>query len=307
MQKIYIRLLMAVLLCTLCLTACDSSEDYAEAEYGDPVEYAGVYYSGAFDGRALFLYQDGRYEWYSVPVGGAPQIAGTGVFKTRDGAIIFGYLDDKGDFVIDNQLWLDTDRVIEGSIDFNKQTDEINASLLDEFTAMPVPMEAYIGQWENDSLFGWITISKTEYLITYPSSYSSGDFAKGPDYLLVGIPDDMKLLTVTGDGGLKLEGTDGTYYPKGDDRLKNAPHKAFIGNWHNKTTDDEIQFAENGIYAVVFAGMNDDGSINFGVSSGNYEVRDGMLTFTHEDIEHTAEISDGVMRISGIDGLFEKN
>lgn len=57
---------------------------------------------------------------------------------------------------------------------------------------------------------------------------------------------------------------------------------------------------------IVTAGMNDDGSINSAMLSGAYEVSDGILMFTQDDIDYTAEIIDGVLYISGINVFFEK-
>lgn len=299
-------MLLVFLLLMLCLSACGNKNQTMNTEYDNPADYAGVYYSGISDGRALILYDDGRYEWYSVPVGGTPQPSGDGVFKPRQGMINFGFLDSEGNFVIDNQLPSYTDMVREGVVEFVKQQAEPDTVILEEFTAMPVSMETYLGEWENDSLFGWLTITEADYTLTYPLAFSSGSFIKGPDYLLLGTADEQKRLTATGEGGLKLEGTEGIYYPKGDDRLEDAPYKAFVGNWSNEATNDAIQFGEDGLYAVVTAGMNDDGSIKLNMSSGIYEVRDGILMFTQDGIEYTAEISDGVLHISGIDGFFIK-
>lgn len=287
MRKTKIFALIVILLCALCITGCDRSDDDTEDEYGDPARYAGVYYSGTVDGRVFFLYKDGRYETYSVPLGESPQMTGSGVFKPRDsaGRINFGYIDGEGDFVIENQLGLYSNYISEGSVDFIKLTDEINIAILDELATMTVPLTAYIGEWENDSLFSWITISETEYLITTPGSFSSGYIQKGQDYLLVGM--DGEKLQVTKDGGLLLESVEGIYYPMGDERLNNAPHKAFAGIWHNEDTGGSIQFSEDGMYGILSAGINDDGSFNFGITSGYYEVHDGVLTYTY-DIERTA-------------------
>ncbi len=299
-------MLLISLLLILCLAACGKKNETINVEYDNSAEYAGVYYSGVSDGRALFLYEDGRYEWYSVPVGGTPQPSGDGIFKSRQGMLLFGSQNDAGDFVIEGQLPSYPGMVIEGVIQFLKQPGEPDTAILEKFTAMPVPMETYLGEWENNSLFGWLTITEADYMLTYPLGFSSGSFIKGPDYLLIGSEDEQKRLTATGEGGLNLEGTEGTYYPKGDERLEDAPYKAFVGNWSNMTTNDAIQFGDNGLYAIVTTGMNDDGSINSTMLSGVYEVRDGILMFTQDENEYTAEIIDGVLYISGTDGFFEK-
>lgn len=312
MRKTKIFALIVILLCALCITACDRPDEHTEDGYGDPAEYAGVYYSGAVDGRVFFLYEDGSYETYSVPIDELPQMAESGVFKPWEsvGRINFGYIDDEDNFVIDNQLSLYDDYISEGTVDFIKLADEINIAILDELTTMTVPLTAYIGEWENNSHFSWITISQTEsqteYQITTPGSFSHGYIQKGQDYLLLGR--DGEKLQVTEDGGLLLEGAEGIYYPIGEERLNNVPHKAFVGIWYNEDTGGTIQFTEDGMYGILSAGMNDDESFNFGITGGYYEVHDGVLTYTDtDDIERTAELNDGVMRISGIDGVFEKD
>ncbi len=65
-------------------------------------------------------------------------------------------------------------------------------------------------------------------------------------------------------------------------------------------------FSDDGSYSVMRGNMNEDGTVNFGISTGYYEVNDGILTYTYEDIEHTAVLNDGVMTMSGIDGVFKR-
>jgi len=305
LKKILAALLMSLII-ILTFTACDDSGDYDyDAEYGDPAEFAGTWYSNAVDGRAFIFYEDGRYELYSIDMGESPIKTESGYFKPRGYRINLSDNGDEANFAISGQIniW-DNGTLSFGNVEFSRLSGEPNAAMLPELSVMTVPLESYLGEWENDSNFAKITITETEYEINDSGSFGSGNIIRGPDYLLIGM-DDLKL-TVTDDGGLRLEGTNGTFYPKGSEKVANAPYKAFIGNWYRETADYQFQFIDNGTFTIAYAGYNDDGSIYAGFSGGWYEVNGGVLTYTYDDIEHTATLSGETMIISGIDGVFKK-
>jgi len=289
MKKLLLILLSIAVV--FCFSACnDESTDMPD--YGDPAEYAGVYYSGSVDGRALFLYVDGRYEWYNVPVGGSPEQAGAGLFKTRGGRILFGSSDDEYDFIINNQLSLSEGKISEGSIDFNKVSDELDKALLDEFTEIDVPLESYLGEWENDTVYGLkLTLTQDEYTLDSEDRILSGTFRPGKDFLLIG-KDDNKV-TRSEDGTLKIEGYDGVFYRAGSGKTPPSPYAVYIGDWHNTTANSSLMLHEGGTY-----GFDLDGS----VSVGTFVIEGEGIKFS----DYTAKLVDGKLIVSGIDGVFVK-
>lgn len=308
------------LLVALFLTACGEMVNYADAvdavEYTEEdyllfEKYAGSYYSGVDDARVYFLYESGKYELLGVQSGGDGDalFIAEGYFKPleSEGMIDFGYMQD-GEFIVRDSLYLYPDGISEGNCDFIKLTDaEGFFDTIAKLTDMTVPFVAYIGEWESESQFTRITISEERYMIATGGSFSGGIIQKGRDHLVVTWFKETLKLQATEDGSLILEGREGKFYPAGDERLKNAPHKAFVGYWHNETTQEEIMFSDDGSYSVMRGNMNEDGTVNFGISTGYYEVNDGILTYTYEDIEHTAVLNDGVMTMSGIDGVFKRS
>jgi len=302
MMKSKLLTSILIIFCALCLTACKDLNE--EIKLGNPVDYAGVYYSGAIDGiheQALFLYQDGTYKRYSVPIDETPEMTESGYFQVleEDGQIDLGYLNDENNFVRDTYFYLSSEGLIMTGLELIKLPEAVTP---EELTTMAVPFDLYIGEWENDSRFAWITITEDQYNIIAPPFYSAGNITKLSDCLLVGV--DKTKLSVTEDGGIKLEYMEGIFYPKGDERLENAQHKAFIGNWYNEISGDAISFSEDGRFTIISEGGNDDYELE--IIGGTPEVNKNILTYMHRDTERTAEINDGVVRISGIDGVFEK-
>ena len=312
---------VCLLLAALSLAACGETVyfpdavdavEYTEEDYLLLEKYAGSYYSGVYDARVYFLYESGQYELLGVQPGGDGNtlFIAEGYYKPweSEGMIDFGYMRD-GEFVVRDSLYLSPDGISDGNCDFIKLTDvEGYFETIDKLTDMIVPFEAYIGEWESDSHFARITISDTQYMVVTGSSFSGGPIEKGRDHLVVStwFEDTLKLWA-TEDGSLILEGMASKFYPEGDERLQNGPHKAFVGYWHSETTQDEIEFSDDGRYYITHGNLNEDDTFNFGISTGYYEVNDGILTYTYEDIEYTAVLNDGVMIVSGIDGVFKRD
>ena len=270
-------------------SACnDESTDMPD--YGDPADYAGVYYSDSLDGRALFLYEDGRYEWYRVPIGGSPETAGDGIFKPCGGRIDFGYLGDNDEFIINNQLLLSEGQVREGSIYFNKVSDELDKMLLDEFVIIDVPLESYLGEWENDTVYGLkLTLAEEEYTLDREDGVSWGTFLLGKDFLLIG--NDNKV-TLTDDGTIEIEGYDGAFYKAGTGTLPESPFAVYAGDWYNATTGDSLILNDNGTFGYEIDGY---------VGVGTYAIEGDGINLS----DLTAKLVDGKLVVSGVDGVFE--
>lgn len=286
-----VLLLSLTLLFVLALTACDKDDDY-EITYEVPAEYAGVWYSGALDNRAFVFYEDGRYSLFSVELGSTPQITQQGDYRAEGGRFLLGYI--SGDsFFIEDQPSILADGNLHWGAYFDRISSVPDEGLLDSLTVMLVPLETYLGEWENDSGFTRLSITETEYLITNQGSVSSGNMVIGQDFLLIGW--DNEKLTATEDGGLIWEAMGGTFYPKGSEKVSSAPHKAFVGNWHNETTDQDISISEDGIVSSTSVWSDEDGGISFEFEYDYAEVINGGLGFWLNDIEFNAWIEDGNM------------
>ena len=286
-----------IFLISLCMVFCLAScgeKDSPAVEYGDHTEYAGIWHSEPGDDRAFVLGEDGTYQMYSVKPGKSPELAEQGIFKVRGSTLYLAQDSDGESFDITGQLTIFANGKLSlNYTDFERISGDTDPALLEELTAMIVPLESYMGEWENDTVYVQLTIDEAGYNLNEVESVSSGTYIIGRDCLLIGMSYERQKLTATDDGGLELSGMEGVFYPAGSGRGAASPFAPFAGTWGNSATGQVLQVTEEGAFAL---------SHGSGFAGGGCSVKDGVLSFS----DYTAALSGGKLIVSGIDGVFEK-
>jgi len=276
-----------------CLASC-GEKDSPVIEYGDHTEYAGIWHSEPGDDRAFVFNEDGTYQIYSVEPGGLPELTEQGIFRVRGSTLYLAEDSDGESFAITGQLSiLASGKLNLNYADFERISDNTDPALLEELTTMIVPLETYMGEWENDTVYVQLTIDEAGYNLNEVESVSSGTYIIGRDCLMMGMSYERQKLTVTEDGGLELSGMEGAFYPAGSGKAAASPFAPFAGTWGNSVTGQVLQVTEEGAFAL---------SHESGFAGGGCSVKDGVLSFS----DYTATLSDGKLIVSGIDGVFEK-
>jgi len=287
----------AIFLISLCMIFCLVScgeKDSPVVEYGDHTEYAGIWHSEPGDDRAFVFNEDETYQMYSVKPAESPKLTEQGLFKVRGSTLYLAEDSDGESFAITGQLSiLANGKLSLNYTDFERISDDTDLALLEELTAMTVPLEKYMGEWENDTVYVQLTIDASEYKLNEVESVSSGTYIIGRDCLMMGMSHERQKLTVTDDGGLELSEMEGVFYPAGSGKAAASPFAPFAGTWGNSVTGQVLQVTEEGAFAL---------SHDSGFAGGGCSVKDGILSFS----DYTATRSDSKLIVAGIDGVFEK-
>jgi len=277
-----------------CLAACGEQDEPVVVDYDDHTEYAGIWHSEPGDDRAFVFNEDGTYQMYSVKPGGFPELTEQGIFKVRGSTLYLAENSDGESFDITGQLTIFANGKLSlNHADFERISDDTDIALLEELTTMIVPLETYMGEWENDTVYVQLTVDEAGYNLNEVESVSSGTYIIGRDCLMIGMSYERQTLTVADEGGLELSGMEGVFYPAGSGKGAASPFAPFAGTWGNSATGQSLQITEEGAFAL---------SHSSGFAGGGCSVKDGVISFS----DYTATLNDGKLIVSGIDGVFEK-
>lgn len=224
---------IVALAAALMLTACE--EESPTPAYVPATGLAGVWYTQPGDDLAFLFYEDGRYELYTVEVGEEVGLKESGLYgcaaddnqatQGLTSRIVLGEgADDYQDLPISGTFYFLQDGTAEtlsyDGRDYHRLRPEPDYDLLAGLAEMPVPWDAYLGVWENDTVQGQqLTITKETYqLVKYgeeDASAKSGGCIAAPDHLLLPQMEGEPLKLVrTEEGALHLEGYDGLFWPE---------------------------------------------------------------------------------------------
>ena len=287
----------AVFLGLLCLIFCLAScgeKDHPVVEYGDHTEYVGIWQSEPGDDRAFVFNEDGTYRMHSIKPGEPPELTEQGMFRVWGSTLDLAEDGDGESFVITGQLTIfASGKLGLNYTDFERISNDTDPALVEELTVMIVPLETYMGEWENDTVYVQLTIDEAGYNLNEVESVSSGTYIVGRDFLLIGLSYERQKLTVADGGGMELSGMEGVFYPAGSGKGAASPFAPFAGTWGNSVTGQVLQVTEEGAFAL---------SHDSGFAGGGCSVKDGVLSFS----DYTATLDDSKLIVSGIDGVFEK-
>lgn len=297
LRNFSVFLLMTAMLFSL--ASCGKEEADIETVDGDPAEYAGIWYSAPGDDRAFVFHADGQYELYSVKIGNTPDMMEQGVFKPGDSIINLSEGGTVEDFAISGQVFIySTDSISFGSIYFTKITENTDFASLETLTEIEVPMDKYLGDWENDTIVARLTISETEYELTEEYTYLVGTYIIGKDSLFLG--EDQQKLTVTDDDCLMLEGMEGIFYPAGSGNAAQPAYMAYVGYWTNSEASFAFEITEEG-----YCAYSEIDAFSAGFSSVIFDNGEMILDIFEAEYPVTVN-DDGTLTLSGIDGVFTK-
>jgi len=174
-EKIFSKplIIFALLSMIVCLASCRETDTPA-AEYDDHTEYAGIWQSEPGDDRAFVFNEDGTYQLYSVKPGASPKLEEQGTFKVRGSRLNLAKDSDGEGFAITDQLSISSSgKLVTNYADFERISDDTDPAFLETLTTIIVPLEEYIGEWENDTVYAQLTISETGYKLNEVESISS--------------------------------------------------------------------------------------------------------------------------------------
>ena len=164
----------------------------------------------------------------------------------------------------------------------------------EETAAQP---DGFRGEWENDTIFCILRITRGGVSIARESSWSSSGYEETEDGLVLA---EGEVISWADDGGLEVDGIDGTFYRvgegKGVDRY--AEFAPFKGDWENPTARIYLSI-QDGAYGKSDMDMDID-NISFGM--GGASVRDGKLYIGGSEAELDPET--GSLTVDGIEGVF---
>lgn len=284
------------------LSACGKKE--VNLIYVTPLECVGEWYSSPGDDRGFLFHENGQFELYRVKPGEIPIIIETGMY---------GY-ESKGDFGIVNlsdsateyknfpisgQIWRteNEDELIYEDMHFYrlKETDENEVFM--SLKVAEVPMEKFIGNWENDTIFGIdLEIADDTYTLETSNGYFTGEYIRGYDYLLINNK-EMKIIE-NGDGTLSVSGYDGLFYPAGSGNRPSSPYLSYVGVWWNSQTQEQFVIDEKGTFSSSKTLEND----GFTFSAGLLVLDGEVLTIG----DYTGKLENGELIFQGVEGSFVK-
>ncbi|MFA9396817.1 MAG: hypothetical protein ACERKV_00930 [Clostridiaceae bacterium] len=148
----------------------------------------------------------------------------------------------------------------------------------------------YLGKWENDTISCKLEINRGGINIYEGSGSYSNDSYTLTDQGNIKLSDGT-IVMVDDNGGLKIEGLNGIFYPEGE---KESVYVPYIGHWDNDEIEQYIWLQDGGAYSYQVSGS--------GIGGSTWSVEGkGILTIGGDE----AHIDEkGNLVIDGCDGVF---
>lgn len=148
-------------------------------------------------------------------------------------------------------------------------------------------MMAYRGQWENDTISCDLEINRSKMIISEISSQYSCDYEVTNDGNLE-FYEDLQV-KIQEDGGLIMDGYDGTFYRKGE---HDNSYKPYIGQWYNDVNSQGIWLQDGGVYSyendngvggsIWF--VTGEGILNIGNDDAYIDENENLVIANHEGV-----------------------